>query len=152
MPGIDRDVGTAAALKPTVSSLFSCSVLPCIQLCVNTGADEAWASVQEGSVSEKDFEELVLRLHEIQVQRAFQHAYNCRQLDGQTASAADPHYSCDLRFWPTPEYNVPMHAAGSEVWQLQAQEWADVADLHRPTGHSILSRCPPQGMLPAAEP
>ena len=34
MPGIDRDVGTAAALKPTVSSPFSCSVLTCVQLCI----------------------------------------------------------------------------------------------------------------------
>ena len=30
MPGIDRDVGTAAALKPTVSSFLSSSVPPCL--------------------------------------------------------------------------------------------------------------------------
>ena len=67
MPGIDRDVGTAAALKPTVSPLSLYAQYNPVLRYASTGADDSCASLQEGSISDKDFEELVLRLHEIQV-------------------------------------------------------------------------------------
>ena len=67
MSGRARDVGTAAALKPRVSPRPLPELSDIGDAAMNGRLDYD-CRLQEGPISDREFEELVLRLHEIQVQ------------------------------------------------------------------------------------